>query len=133
MIHHDFLELEYDGKLPMIVYKERGWLIETDQFADELISEWRDWIAEGNENPDMTYLKDRNRQMILLMLEKIKKSGEEEFIPYLRLWEEIDYKKVRAEIRETIRVLENQDPIDELAIRERQNKMEEALMGSAPL
>jgi hypothetical protein len=111
MIDHDFLDIKYFGKLPRIVYTERGWLIESDQYVDGLISEWRDWLAEGKENPDMNYLKDRNRQMILLMLEKIKEFGNQAFIPYLKLWEKIEYKKVRAEIRETIRVLETGEPI----------------------
>ncbi|WP_456272487.1 RQC-minor-1 family DNA-binding protein [Bacillus sp. AK031] len=93
MIDHDFLDIEYFGKLPMIVYTERGWLIESDQYVDELISEWRNWIREGSENPDMSYLKDRNRQMMLLMLEKIKEFDNQEFIPYLKLWAEIEYKK----------------------------------------
>lgn len=132
MIYHDFLEIEYFGKLPMIVFTERGWLIESDQYADELISEWRDWITEGKEDPDMTYLKDRNRKMILLMLEKIKESGSQELIPYLKCWEEIEYKKVRAEIRQTIRALEKQEPVDQAEIQERSRQLDEALKGSAP-
>jgi hypothetical protein len=132
MIDHDFLDIEYFGKLPMIVFTERGWLIESDQYADELISEWKDWISEGKETPDMAYLKDRNRQMILLMLEKIKESGNTAFIPYLRLWEEVEYKKVRGEIRETICMLEIQTPIEDQPVRQRQDKIEEALQGSDP-
>ncbi|WP_264806709.1 RQC-minor-1 family DNA-binding protein [Cytobacillus sp. NCCP-133] len=30
MIEHDFLDIEYSGKLPMIVFTERGWLIQSD-------------------------------------------------------------------------------------------------------
>jgi hypothetical protein len=80
----------------------------------------------------MSYLKDRNRQLILLMLEKIKESGNQEFIPYLMVWEEIEYKKVKAEIRKTIRALEAQEPVNESAAKERQDRIYEALMGSAP-
>ncbi|MGM0845025.1 MAG: RQC-minor-1 family DNA-binding protein [Bacillota bacterium] len=132
MIDHDFLEIEYFGKLPMIVYTERGWLIESDQYTDEFISEWEEWILQGIEEPDMTYLKDRNRQMILLMLQKIKESGNQDFIPYLKLWKEIDYKKVKTEIQNTIEALEAKEPVDEAAVRERQSRIHEALKGAAP-
>ncbi|TYR74374.1 superfamily II DNA helicase [Rossellomorea vietnamensis] len=132
MIDHDFLEIEYFGKLPMIVYTERGWLIESDQYTDEFISEWEEWISQKKENPDMTYLKDRNRQMILLMLQKIKESGNKDFIPYLKLWKEIDYKKVKTEIQNTIEALEASEPVDEAAARERQSRIHEALKGAAP-
>ncbi len=132
MLDHDFLDIEYQGKLPMIVFTERGWLIEVDQMADELIYEWKDWIHQGVLEPDMLYLKDRNREMILLMLEKIKESGNKEFIAYLNLWEKVEYKKVRAAIRETINLLEENKQGDSKAAKERNLILNEALLGSAP-
>lgn len=65
MIDNDFLDIEYFGKLPMIVFTERGWEIESDQRADEFLDEWDTWIKEDKPIPDMEYLKDRNRKMIL--------------------------------------------------------------------
>ncbi|WP_232334463.1 hypothetical protein [Oceanobacillus sp. AG] len=37
MIEHDFLEIFYSDKLPMIVYTDRGWQIEANQRADEFL------------------------------------------------------------------------------------------------
>jgi hypothetical protein len=132
MIDFDFLTIEYSGKLPMIVYTERGWHIEADQYADELLDEWKEWLKQGKQEPDMTYLKDRNREMILLMLEKVKESGNQEFIPYLKGWENIEYKKVKEAIRTTIKALENQEQIDDQRLQERTAAFNEALKGSAP-
>jgi hypothetical protein len=132
VIDYDFLAVEYFGKLPMIVYTERGWQIESDQYTDELIDEWREWVKEGKPAPDMTYLKDRDRGMILLMLEKIKEFGDRAFIPYLEAWEKVDYKKVRDEIREVIRVWDRQEEIDGQAKSIREERLYEALDGSAP-
>jgi hypothetical protein len=47
-------------------------------------------------------LKDRNRGMILLLIEKIRKTQNPDFIPLLKAWQEIDYKKVRAALQEVI-------------------------------
>ncbi|WP_261176731.1 zinc-ribbon domain-containing protein [Anaerobacillus sp. CMMVII] len=80
----------------------------------------------------MTYLKDRNRELILLLLEKIKYSGDQSLIPYLKLWEKVDYKKVRAEILKTIDVLEYKKPVDVQAAQDRTESINEALKGSAP-
>ncbi|UOQ49827.1 hypothetical protein MUN88_07065 [Gracilibacillus caseinilyticus] len=107
----------------MIFYTERGWIIERDQRVDEFLSEWQEWIKQGTLDVDMTYLKGRNREMLLLMLEKVQESGNKAYIPYLKLWKQIDYKKVKAAIQETIEALENQDPIDEEAIQERNNEI----------
>lgn len=132
MIDYDFLEIQYSGKLPMIVYTERGWHIESDQYADELLNEWREWVRQGKQDPDMSYLKDRNRGMILLLLQKIQESGEQAFIPYLELWEQVDYKKVREEIRKTIDVLNGNEPVDFSTEGERTTSIEEALKGLEP-
>lgn len=132
MIEHDFLDIEYYGKLPMIIFTERGWLIHSDQYTDELLHEWREWIKGGIQIQDMTYLKDRNREMILLFLQKIKESGDKAFIPYLKLWEKVDYKKVRMEVQKTINALENEKPICHHGLQKRTEAINEALEGSAP-
>mgnify|MGYP000861052294 CR=1 FL=1 len=106
MIQQDFLEIEMSGKLPLIVFTERGWKVERAQYAEEMLREWDRWIAEGKAEIDPTYLKDRNRGMILLFLKLLRWSGDTRYIPYLRQWEKIDCKKVQAAIRETIRELE---------------------------
>ncbi|SDI45328.1 RQC-minor-1 family DNA-binding protein [Natribacillus halophilus] len=132
MIDYDFLDIEYSGKLPMVVFTERGWQIESDQRADELLSEWNQWVAEGRQSPDMGYLKDRNRQMILLFIEKVRETQDRKYISYLQEWEKIDYKKVRAEIRATIKALEANDPINQEVVQKRKESIKEALEGSAP-
>ena len=42
----------------------------------------------------------------MLLLEKIKASGEKGFIPLLKAWRDIDYRKVREEISKVINHLE---------------------------
>ncbi|SFD89728.1 RQC domain-containing protein [Lentibacillus persicus] len=132
MIDHDFLDIQYSGRLPMLVFTDRGWEIERDQRVDEFLREWDSWLADGKAAPDMTYLKDRNRGMILLMLEKIKETNNSQYIPYLEEWEKIDYKKVRAAIRTTIGALKANEPIDLQNARERGASINEALKGHTP-
>lgn len=135
MIDFGFLEIQYSGKLPMIVFTERGWEIERDHRADEFLSEWNEWLKEGKQNPDMHYLKDRNRGMILLFLTKIGETGDKKYIPYLKEWEKIEYKKVSAEIRKLIEALELDDAsalINHENIRKRTESIQEALTGEAP-
>ncbi len=132
MIDHDFLDIEYSGKLPMIVFTERGWMIESDLRADELLSEWNKWLTEGKMSPDMNYLKDRNRKMIFLFLEKVGETRDRKYIPFLREWEKIEYKKVKARIRETITLLESNEPADDQSAQQRKVSIDQALEGEAP-
>lgn len=130
MIRHDFLDTEVFWRMPLLVFTERGWLVQSDQYADELIDEWEMWLSEGKVRPDMTYLRDKERGMILLMLEKIKERGDRDYIPYLQLWKEVDYKKVRAEIQKTIRVLEGEESFNDTIVRERKGQVSKALAGA---
>ncbi|MFD1067473.1 RQC-minor-1 family DNA-binding protein [Oceanobacillus locisalsi] len=132
MFDHDFLDIEYSGKLPMIVFTERGWYIERDKRADEFLREWDKWIAEDRSAPDMTYLKDRNRKMIFLILEKARESQNKQYIPYLEAWKQIDYRKVRERITSVIQSLETGETPDFQAIQEREVMLKEALQGDAP-
>ncbi|MCM3363438.1 RQC-minor-1 family DNA-binding protein [Niallia sp. MER TA 168] len=132
MIDYDFLDIQYSGKLPMIIFTERGWDLESDQYTDELLNEWKEWIKQGKQDPDMSYLKDRNRSMILLLLEKVRESGDQSFIPYLELWEKVDYKKVKEEIRTTINALTSDEPIDSSIAKERKEYIKKALKGVEP-
>jgi superfamily II DNA helicase RecQ len=101
MIKKDYLVLEYFGRLPLLVFSEKGWEIERETYAEELMQKLTR-LAEGKDYSFVLKLKDRNRGMILLLLEKIKQTGNARFIPLLKVWKEIEYKKVRTEIQRVI-------------------------------
>ena len=84
------------------MYTDKGWEIERETFAQELFEDLGK-VAVGEIGFDFVDgLKDRNRGMILLLLEKIKASGDRRYLPVLEYWETIDYKKVRQVIRDVM-------------------------------
>lgn len=105
MIANGLLDIEYDYRLPILVYTPRGWEIERETFASELLEGFDDLLETGPPF-DMSYLRDRQRDLILLLLDKVEATGDAKYIPLLRAWEEVDYKKVRQRIRQVIRRLE---------------------------
>lgn len=105
VIEHGFLRVEYEGRLPVLVFTDRGWEIEMEAMAEELLRGFDDRMAAGPPY-DFTDLKDRNRPMILLLLDKLEAAARPELIPLLEAWSAIDYAKVRARIRTVIRALE---------------------------
>lgn len=105
MIAADYLDIEYDFRLPMLVYTDKGWEIEKDTYSDELIEQLR--AIKNPKNHDFeAHLKDRNRGMILLLLEKIEQTGDSSFIPCLEEWQKVEYKKVRRAIHRVIQSLQ---------------------------
>lgn len=110
VIENGYLRIEYSGRLPVIVYTEKGWEIERETYAEELLQKLTSLLADGDYN-FVEELKDRNRGMILLLLEKIRNTNNRGFIPLLKAWQEIDYKKVRIKIQEVINYLNNQKPV----------------------
>lgn len=101
MIKKGYLEIEFIGRLPMLVFSEKGWEIERETYTEELLQKLTK-LLDGKDYSFVQELKDRNRVMILLLIEKIRQTGNARFIPFLKAWKEIEYKKVRVEIQRVI-------------------------------
>ena len=102
LIINRYLEIEYSYRLPMLLYGPKGWEIEKDTYTDELLAGFDKLIESGINNFNMLYLKDRARDMIMLLLVKIQARGGSKYIPILEAWRKIDYKKVRVRINSVI-------------------------------
>lgn len=109
MILHDYLELEYDHRLPLLVYTPKGWAIERETFAEELLQGFDELLEKGPPF-DMTYLRDRNREMIHILLDKVEATGDSKYRPLLEAWAEVDYKKVRKRIGQVLESLAGPKP-----------------------
>lgn len=106
-IREDYLSIIYSGRLPVLVFTDRGWEIARRIRVRELYDEWTRWVGAGVIPVSLDYLKDRDRTMIGEFLDKIERDGDERFIPLLQRWAEVDYKKVRARIAEVVKHLEH--------------------------
>lgn len=101
VIEYGYLEIEYRSRLPVIIYTEKGWEIERETYAEELLQKLTA-LLKGKDFSFVTELKDRNRGMILLLIGKIGKTNNPEFITLLRAWQAIEYKNVRTALQKAI-------------------------------
>lgn len=104
-IENHFLRIVYDYRLPVIEYTPKGWEIEKDIYSDELLEKINE-VCFTKKYDFVLKLKDRNRELIMLLLEKIEASENSQYIPVLEAWKEIEYKKVAKRINSVIRSLE---------------------------
>ena len=102
VILEGYLRLEYDYRLPLLIYTKLGWDIEKDTYSDEMLLDFDKMISSGAQLFNMRFLKDRDRELIMMLLDKIQNSNAQKYIPVLEAWEKIDYKKVRKRIRSVI-------------------------------
>lgn len=99
MIKEDYLRIEYDYRLPLLVFSEKGWQIEKETFAQELYQ--RMCLDVEEKKARLIFeMKEVNRQVVMCVLDKIEKEGTEEFLPYLEAWKMLEVKKVAARIAE---------------------------------
>jgi hypothetical protein len=99
-----YLEIHYDYRLPLLVYTPRGWEIEKETYARELFDGFEGRLRMGPPY-GMEELKDRDRAMILRVLELVEESGDARLVPLLEEWAAFDYRKVRERIGQVIRRL----------------------------
>ena len=99
MIKEDYLRIEYDYRLPLLVFSEKGWQIEKETFAQELYQRMCLDVEEKKARV-IFEMKEVNRQVVMRVLDKIEKDGTEEFLPYLEAWKMLEVKKVAVRIAE---------------------------------
>ena len=105
VILNGYLEIEYSHRLPLLVYTNKGWEIEKETYALELLSKLDRFIGEGNFNPELAFLKERNREVIMLMLDKIENSRCDRYLALLKHWKINEFRKVRVCIDEVVKTL----------------------------
>jgi len=107
-IKNNYIAIEYDYRLPLLVFTEKGWEIEKDTYSTELLNGFDRMIDSGANYFNMNYLKDKNRDLIFLLLNKVEQTKNKKYIPILEVWKEIDYKKVKQKINQVINsILQN--------------------------
>lgn len=99
MIKEDYLRIEYDYRLPLLAFSEKGWQIEKETFAQELYQRMCLDVEEKKARV-IFEMKEVNRQVVMCVLDKIEKDGTKEFLPYLEAWKMLEVKKVAARIAE---------------------------------
>ena len=107
-ILHGYLRIEYSDRLPFLVFTEKGWEIAREIRANELFAGIAEAISKGPPYA-MEHLKDRDREMIFLLIDKVEATGDPAFVPALRAWKKIDYKKVQLRIKHVIQRLEERE------------------------
>ncbi len=112
MIKKDYLRIKYDYRLPLLVFSEKGWEIEKETFAEELYQ--RFCLDRKEKNASVIFeMKDVNRQVVMLVLDKIEKDGTEEFLTWLEAWKLMEVKKVAVRIAEVENTIKNREKLSE--------------------
>ena len=106
LIIEGYLRIEYDYRLPLLVYTQRGWEIEREIYADELLEGINRLLADGNELQDLSWLTERNPEVLELVLDKIADTGDPKYLPILRPWQNKATRRISNHIRAARRALQ---------------------------
>ena len=110
MIVKRYLRIEYSGRLPMLVFTDKGWEMECETYTSEWVCRFKEVVESKMLRLDMfEELKIVNRQVVFAMLDKIKEIGDKRYIPVLKTWQKGEVRKVRQKIEGVITVLENRE------------------------
>ena len=113
MIKEDYIRIQYNGRLPMIVFSEKGWEIEEETFAEELYQRFCDELKSGKREI-IQEMQNVNRQVVMDVLEKICVGKNQDFIPMLEEWKSKEVRKVRQKISSVQRSLRDPSAAPEL-------------------
>jgi len=108
MLKKDYLRISYNGRLPMLIFSEKGWEIEAETFAEEIYQRLCQDLRDKKIRKILE-MKTVNRQVVFKVLEKIRVSKNAEFIPLLEQWKEMEVRKVRERIASVQKSLEQEN------------------------
>ena len=104
MIYRDYLDIEYDGRLPMIKFGYFGWEYFKKLFANKLYIQMAT-LKKGEEEEIALYFKKLNREVILILLDIIQEKNNPCLIPFLELWRTVECKKLKSKLGRILREL----------------------------
>lgn len=107
-IIHYYLEIEYNGRLPKLIYSPKGWEIEKVTYAKE----WYDKLKKMSQDQsiqksELLKLLNVNRQIVMLLLDMIEKNHDVDMIDLLLTWKESEVTKVKRAIDCVLKSLES--------------------------
>ncbi len=107
LIINGYFRIEYDYRLPLLVYGERGWAIERETYADELLERLDGLIADADNDAlaDLSWLTERNPEVLRLVMERIEDSQDSKYLPVLQRWKKSASKRMGHHLRAAVRAL----------------------------
>ena len=106
LIINRYLDIQYDYRLPLLVYAPRGWEIERETYADELLDGINRLLAEDNALQDLSWLTEKNPEVLKLVLGKIAVKSDAKNLPILKRWQNKATRRISNHVRETRRALQ---------------------------
>lgn len=106
MIEEGYLAIEYDYRLPLLKYTDAGWAIERDVYATELLGRLDREIEQGIDASDIAWLSERHPQVLELVIERVARSGDPKYLPFLKRWKNKASRRLSGQIRKASEALQ---------------------------
>ncbi len=105
LILNGFLRIQYDGRLPLLVYTRTGWAIERETHTTEWLDRIDRALDRTGEPVAPSELNVLNREVILQLLDQLEASGDPKYRAFLETWSRDTMKKVRSRITRALAAL----------------------------
>ncbi|MBN1935631.1 MAG: hypothetical protein JW934_13265 [Anaerolineae bacterium] len=103
-IHHDWLRIEYDRDIPLLVHSPKGWERVKTVWVERVLGWFTEWATEQPERvwPRLEHI---HREIKLGALETIVQAQQTALSPVLRAWFPHEVRAVRQAINHTLETL----------------------------
>ena len=105
LIIKGYLAIEYDYRLPMLIYTRKGWEIERETYTKEMLERLDQQIEANDPDASFDWLNEKNREVVLGVLDAIELSGDSKYTPALERWSRSTFRKLRIRIKAVLGAL----------------------------
>lgn len=98
VIDRGYLTTEHRGRTPVLVYTMRGWEIERETMAAEIVRGFDELIDSGLTLFNMNYLCERSPELLDRVLDKVLDKGGTRYLPLLEAWLRVAHDSIRRRL-----------------------------------
>jgi hypothetical protein len=85
-IAHGFLQIERDRGAPLLCLGPAGWELDRAIFVEEILDDFAGKAAEPYQLGDYMYLQEINPEILVQVLDEIRRRDAHDYAPVLRAW-----------------------------------------------
>ena len=105
LIANNYLGIEYNYRLPLVIYRPRGWAIERETYANELLEFLNILLACPVTTTGIGWLNNNKSEVLILLLDLFEASQYKKYLPVLAAWATHASRRLANRIHAVIGVL----------------------------
>jgi superfamily II DNA helicase RecQ len=109
LIENDYLRIDYDYRLPLLYFTDKGWDIERETYSCEIFERFSKAAVDADMSIVEELREKTNRQVKVRVIELIGEKGTPNMLPLVEAWADGEVKKLKAALNSAAKEIDTRN------------------------